>query len=41
MSKPSTDIAVLSRLLDEAIDLPWVDVQPWLDRLPPEYGHLR
>lgn len=41
MSSHFADLAALSHLLDEAIDLSGAETQVWLDRLPPEHRHLR
>jgi hypothetical protein len=40
MSPSATDLSTLSRLLDEAMDLPVEQVPAWLDALPPQHGHL-
>jgi len=34
------DLATLSRLLDEAMELPPARLEPWLDDLPAEHAHL-
>ena len=40
MALKSADLPLLSRLLDEALDLPEDQIEPWLAALPPEHAHL-
>jgi len=40
MQLTPADLSTLSRLLDEAMDLPPAEVEPWLSRLPAEQAHL-
>lgn len=41
MPLSASDLTMLSRLLDEALDLPAAQVQGWLEALPGEHTHLR
>ncbi len=41
MPLQASDFALVSRLLDEAMDLAPADVRVWLEALPPEHAHLR
>ncbi len=40
MALKPADLPLLSRLLDQALDLPEDQIEPWLAALPPEQAHL-
>ena len=40
MALEPADLPLLSRLLDEALDLPEDQIEPWLAALPPQHAHL-
>ena len=40
MALNATDLSLLSRLLDEALDLDAAQAEAWLAALPAEHAHL-